>query len=78
MLVLRDSNLSLKNKTMVYWTMVFLVCCYMDQRHGLPGETLKEILGITAQQQSTKSFSDVQMAKQFGMEESIEDLITKQ
>ncbi len=49
----------------------------MDQRHGLPGETLKEILGITAQQQSTKNFSDVKMAKQFGMEESIKDLITK-
>ncbi len=37
---------------------------------------LKENLGITAQQQRTENLSDVQIAKQFGMEESIEDLIT--
>ncbi len=37
---------------------------------------LKENLGFTAQQQRTENLSDVQIAKQFGMEESIEDLIT--
>ena len=36
--VFRDSNQSsLKIKRMVYRSVWSLVCCSMDQRHGLPG-----------------------------------------
>ena len=85
--VFRDSNLSLATKRMVYRAVVLGVLLYGSETWATKRDTirrlevfhnrcLKGILGITAHQQRTEHLSSVQIAKQFGMEESMEDLIT--
>ena len=84
--VFRDSNLSLRTKRAVYKAVVLGVLLYGSEtwttKRGVGrrlevfhNRCLKGILGITAAQQRNEHLSSVQIAKQFGMEESLGDLI---
>lgn len=80
--VFRDSNLSLKTKRMVYKAMVHGVFLNGSEMWGTKRDTieclevfhnrcLKGILGITSIQRRSEHLSSVQIAMQFGMEESM-------
>ncbi len=49
---------------------------YQERHEVFHNRCLKGILGMTAQQQRAEHLSNVQIAKQCGMEECMEDLIT--
>ena len=85
--VFRDSNLSLRTKRKMYKAVVLRVLLYgsdtwktkrdaVKRLEVFHNRCLKGILGITAAQQQTEHLSSVQIAKHFGMGESLEDLIT--
>lgn len=84
--VFRDSNLSYRTKRLVYRAVILGVLVYGSETWTTKHDTkrklevfhnrcLRGIMGITSRQQRMEHISSVQIAKQFGMEESLEDLI---
>ena len=82
----RDSNLSYRTKRLVYRAIILGVLVYGSETWTTKHDTtrklkvfhnrcLRGIMGITSRQQKMEHINSVQMAKQFGMEESLEDLI---
>ena len=67
--IFRDSDLSLRTKRKVYRDAVKRLEVFHNR-------CLQGILAITAAQQRTEHLSSIQIAKYFGMGESLEDLIT--
>ena len=85
--VFRNSNLSYRTKRLVYRAVVLGVLLYGSETWTTKHNTskklevfhnrcLRSIMGITSAQQRMKHISSVQVAKNFGMEESLEDVIT--
>ena len=84
--VFRNSNLSYKTKRLVYRAVVLGVLLYGSETWTTKRDAtrklevfhnrcLRGIAGITSAQQRAEYISSVQVARQLGMEESLEDLI---
>ena len=84
--VFKNSNQSLKTKRMVYRAVVLGVLLYGSETwttkrattrklEAFHNRCLRGVLGISAAQQRMERISSVQVAKRFGMEESLEDMI---
>ena len=85
--VFGDKDLSLRTKRMVYCAVVLGVLLYgaeawpTKREHSKKLEVfhnrcLRAILGITSEQQRKERISSVQVGQMFGMEESMEDIIS--
>ncbi len=85
-LIFNNSNLSYKTKKMVYKAVVLGVLLYGSETWTTKRDAtkkmkpfhnrcLRQIVGITSAQQRTELISSVQVAYQFGMEESLEDIV---
>ena len=85
--VFRDRNLSLTTKRLVYNAVVLGVLLYGSETwtttrnitrklESFHNRCLRGILGITSEQQRTERITSIQIAKRFGMEDSLEDTIT--
>ncbi len=84
--IFNNSNLSYKTKRMVYKAVVLGVLLYGSETwttkrdatkkmEAFHNRCLRQIVGITSAQQRTELISSVQVACQFGMEESLEDIV---
>ena len=84
--VFKDWNLSLRTKRLIYRGVVLGVLLYGSETWATKRDTtrklevfhnrcLRGILGVTAAQQKAERISSIQVAKLFGMEESLEDMI---
>ena len=84
--VFRDNNLSLATKRLVYKAVVLATLLYGSETWTTKRDAVRKlevfhnmclrgILGISAMQQRMKHISSVQVAKRFGMEESLEDMV---
>ncbi len=84
--IFNNSNLFYKTKRMVYKAVVLGVLLYGSEtwtaKHdatkkmeAFHNRCLRQIVGITSAQQRTELISSVQVACQFGMEESLEDIV---
>ena len=85
--VFRDKNLSLATKRLVYKAVVLATLLYGSETWTTKRDAVRKlevfhnrclrgILGISAMQQRMEHISSVQVAKRFGMEESLEDMVT--
>ncbi len=85
--VFRDSNLSLKTKRQVYKAVVLGTLLYGSEAwttkraavrrlEVFHNRCLRGILNITTAQQRMEHLSSVQVARHFGMTESLEDMVT--
>ena len=84
--VFRDKNLSLATKRLVYKAVVLATLLYGSETWTTKRDAVRKlevfhnrclrgILGISAMQQRMEHISSVQLAKRFGMEESLEDMV---
>ena len=85
--VFRDRNLSITTKRLVYNSVVLGVLLYGSETwtttrnitrklESFHNRCLRGILGITSEQQRMERITSIQIAKRFGMEDSLEDTIT--
>ena len=85
--VFGDNNLSLRTKRLVYRGVVMGVLLYVAETWAIKradsrklevfhNRCLRAILGITTAQQRMGHISSVQVSQWFGMEESLEDLLS--
>ena len=85
--VFRDRNLSITTKRLVYNSVVLGVLLYGSETwtttrsitrklESFHNRCLRGILGITSEQQRMERVTSIQIAKRFGMEDSLEDTIT--
>ncbi len=81
--VFRDKNLYLATKRLVYKAVVLATLLYGSETWTTKRDAVRKlevfhnrwILGISAMQQRMEHISSVQVAKRFGMEESLEDMV---
>ena len=84
--VFKDRNLSITTKRLVYKSIVLGVLLYGSETwtttcsitrklESFHNRCLKGILGITSEQQRMEKITSIQIAKRFGMDESLEDTI---
>ncbi len=84
--VFRDKNLSLATKRLVYKAVVLATLLYGSETWTTKRDAVRKlevfhnrclrgILGISAMQQRMEHISSVHVAKRFGMEESLEDMM---
>jgi hypothetical protein len=86
--VFKDKNLSLTTKRLVYKAVVLATLLYGSETWTTKRDAVRKlevfhnrclrgILGITTEQQRIEHISSVQVAKRFGMEESLEDIVIR-